>query len=79
MENNELMPLSDVYSNIKVLDNIGELESDLFNRTKEAFKWTPEDIRLNGSYKVMVPQKAFNSYPLDFNGLIERLKRRFSL
>ncbi len=79
VENNELMPLSDVYSNIKVLDNIGELESDLFNRTKEAFKWTPEDIRLNGSYKVMVPQKAFNSYPLDFNGLIERLKRRFSL
>ena len=76
-ENNDPMLLSEIYSNIKVLDNIGSLEADLYSRTKEAFKGSSTDIRLDGSYTVRVPQDVFKANPLDYNGLINRLQEKF--
>lgn len=75
---NDPMELSEIYSNIKVLDNIGHLEADLKKRTDEAFKGNNTDIRLDGSYKVRVPQNVFNAHHLDFNGFVNKLKERFS-
>ena len=75
---NDPMELSEIYSDIKVLDNIGHLEADLKKRTDEAFKGNYTDIRLDGSYKVRVPQNVFNAYPLGFNGFVNKLKERFS-
>ena len=74
---NDPMLLSEVSDKIKVLDNIGYLEADLRKRTEEAFRGDYRDIRLNGSYKVCVPQNIFDSYPLGFDDLIEKLKQRF--
>lgn len=70
--------LSEIHSNIKVLDNIGTLEKDLYKRADEAFKGNDREIRLNGSYTVRVPQNIFEAYPLNFNMLIERLKKYFT-
>lgn len=78
-KNSEALPLSDIYTNIKVLDNIGHLEEDLKNRTDEAFKGNNTEIRLDGSYKVRVPQNVFDSYPLDFNGFVKRLREKFHI
>lgn len=78
-ETNELVELSEIYSNIKCLDNIGKLEADLKKRTDEAFKGGEDDIRLNGSYKVRVPQRVFELNPLDFNGLVKRIISKFSV
>lgn len=75
---NDPMIIDEIYGNIKVLDNIGHLESDLHKRTNEAFRGKDHEIRLNGSYKVRVPQTVFDAYPLDFNTFISRLKKRFS-
>ncbi len=69
--------LSEIYSDIKCLDNIGDLETDLHNRTDEALRGGSDDIRLNASYKVIVPQQVFNNNSLDFNGLVERIKLKF--
>lgn len=78
-KNNEALPLSDIYTNIKVLDNIGHLEEDLKKRTDEAFKGNNTEIRLDGSYKVRVPQNVFDAYPLDFNGFVKRLREKFHI
>lgn len=77
-EKNNPMKISEIYDNIKCLDNIGTLEADLCKRVDEAFKGGEQDIRLNGAYKVRVPQSVFKTYPLDFNGLLERIKKHFS-
>lgn len=69
--------LNEIYNNIKCLDNIGALEADLRKRADEAFKGEESEIRLDGSYKVRVPQNVFNAYPLNFNGLVERIKNHF--
>ena len=75
---NNPMKMSEIYDNIKCLDNIGTLETDLCKRVDEAFKGGEQDIRLDGAYKVRVPQSVFKTYPLDFNGLLERIKKHFS-
>lgn len=72
------MKKEDIYNNIKCLDNIGTLEADLRTRADEAFKGGEADIRLDGSYKVRVPQEIFKAYPLDFDGLVDRIKKYFS-
>lgn len=77
-EKNNPMEMSEIYDNIKCLDNIGTLEADLCKRVDEAFKGGEQDIRLDGAYKVRVPQSVFKTYPLDFNGLLERIKKHFS-
>jgi len=77
-EKNELVALSEIYSNIKCRDNIGYLEKDLKKRTDDAFRGGENDIRLNGSYKVRVPQSVFDLNPLDFNGLMKIIISRFS-
>ncbi len=77
-EKNNPMKMSEIYDNIKCLDNIGTLEADLCKRVDEAFKGGEQDIRLDGAYKVRVPQSVFKIYPLDFNGLLERIKKHFS-
>ena len=76
-EENDSLPFSEICSNIKVLDNIGELEADLYRRADEAFRDDQTEICLNGTYKVRVPQNVFDKYPLDFNGLISRIKSHF--
>ena len=76
-EENDSLPLSEICSNIKVLDNIGELEADLYRRADEAFRDDQTEICLNGTYKVRVSQNVFDKYPLDFNGLISRIKLHF--
>ena len=77
-EKNDYVELSEIHSCIKVLDNIGTLETDLHKRANEAFKGDDSEIRLNGSYTVRVPQNVFDAYPLSFNALIERLKQYFT-
>lgn len=77
-ENNELVALSEIYSNIKCRDNIGYLEKDLKKRTDDAFRGGENDIRLDGSYKVRVPQNVSDTDPLDFNRLIENIISKFS-
>ena len=76
-EENDSLPFSEICSNIKVLDNIGELEADLYRRADEAFRDDQTEICLNGTYKVRVSQNVFDKYPLDFNGLISRIKLHF--
>ena len=77
-EQNDPMQLTEIYNDIACLDNIGTLEADLRERADEAFKGEEADIRLDGSYKVRVPQNVFKEYPLDFNGLVDRIKKHFS-
>lgn len=77
-EENVHIELSEIHSFIKVLDNIGTLELDLYKRTDVAFKGNDREIRLNGSYTVRVPQNIFEAYPLSFNALIEKLKNYFT-
>ena len=77
-ETNNPMALSEIYSNIKILNNIGYLEADLKKRADDAFKGKVTEIRLDGSYKVRVPQDVFDAYPLDFNSFVDYLKARFS-
>lgn len=77
-EANVHVELSELHSCIKVLDNIGTLESDLYKRADEAFKGDDREIRLNGSYTVRVPQNVFEAHSLNFNTLIEKLKSYFT-
>lgn len=77
-ENNSPIEISEIYDNIKCLDNIGVLEADLRKRADDAFKGEEQDIRLDGAYKVRVPQSVFGAYPLDFNRLLERIKKHFT-
>lgn len=77
-EDNDPLLLSEIESNIKVLVNIGELETELYKHANEAFQRDETEIRLTGSYKVRVPQNVFDKYPLDFNGLVNLLKSHFS-
>lgn len=60
-EKNNPMKISEIYDNIKCLDNIGTLEADLCKRVDEAFKGGEQDIRLNGAYKVRVPQSVHST------------------
>ena len=76
-EENDPLPFSEICSNIKVLDNIGKLEADLYRRADEAFRDDQTEICLNGTYKVRVSQNVFDKYPLDFNGLISRIRLHF--
>ena len=71
------MQLTEIYNDIACLDNIGTLEADLRERADEAFKGEEADIRLDGSYKVRVPQNVFKEYPLDFNGLVDKINKHF--
>lgn len=77
VEKNTPVELSEIHSCIKVLDNIGTLETDLYKRVDEAFNRKDEAVHLNGSYTVRVPQKVFDTYPLSFCGLVEKLKNYF--
>lgn len=77
VDNKESVDLSVLSPNIKCLDNIGDLEKDLHTRTVEALRGNSNDIRLNASYKVVVPQRIFDNYPLNFNDLIEKIKSKF--
>ena len=54
------------------------MEADLKKRADDAFKGRVTEIRLDGSYKVRVPQDVFDAYPLDFNSFVDYLKARFS-
>ena len=76
-EENTPFELYEIADYIKVLNNIGTLEKDLKNRTEEAFRGTETDIRLNGSYKVRVPQNVFDAHPMNFASFIESLKAWF--
>lgn len=76
-EENEIVPLAELYSNIKCRENIGFLEQDLRLRVDNAFKGGENDIRLEGTYKVRVPQRVFDVNPIDFNGLMEIIKSKF--
>lgn len=76
-EENEPLAFSEICSNIKVLDNIGKLEADLYRRADEAFRDDQTEICLNGTYKVRVSQNVFDKYPFDFNGLISRIRLHF--
>ena len=73
-ENGEALTLDEMRPYLRVCDNIGMLEADLKKRVDEAFKGGEEDIRINGSYDVRVPQKVFR---LDFDELIEVLRVKF--
>ena len=73
-ENGEALTLDEMRPYLRVCDNIGMLEADLKKRVDEAFKGGEEDIRINGSYDVRVPQKVFG---LDFDELIEVLRVKF--
>lgn len=76
--NDDTLSLDEIYDNILVLDNIGELESDIKRRADEAFESSETDIRLSGKYKVRVPQQIFKERKLEFNQFIEDLRTRFS-
>lgn len=69
--------MHEIYSNIKCLDNIGFLEKDLKVRADEAFKGGENDIRLDGAYKVRVPQSIFDTNQLDFNVLFGKSFQSF--
>ena len=77
-EENTSIELNEIADGIKVLNNIGTLEKDLKDRTEEAFRGSESDIRLNGSYKVRIPQDVFNAYPMNFSSFIESLKAWFA-
>lgn len=77
-EQNNPMQLAEIYNDIACLDNIGTLEAELRDRADEAFRGEDTDIRLDGSFKVRVPQDVFKEYPLDFNGLVDRIKEHFN-
>ena len=74
-ENDETLTLEEINPLLRVCNNIGVLEKDLKKRVDEAFRGGEEDIRINGSYDVRVPQRVFN---LNFNDLIVELKQKFS-
>ena len=78
VEREECTSLTELLPNIKVLDNIGTLESDLHRRAEEAFSGDENEIRLNGSYTVRVPQNVFDLYPLSFDKFVLKLKCYFA-
>lgn len=78
VEREECTSLTELLPNIKVLDNIGSLESDLHRRAEEAFSGADNEIRLNGSYTVRVPQNIFDLYPLSFDNFVSKLKCYFA-
>lgn len=69
--------LAEIQDNIKVLDNIGMLEKDLKERAADAFRGGKDEIRLDGSYSVRVPQNVFDLYPLNFAQFIGNLTSYF--
>ena len=77
-ENNDPMILDEIYSSIKVLDNIGVLEKKLYSQTKEVFGGNLSEIHLDGSFTVRVPQNIFNEYPLGYNELINKIIQKFT-
>ena len=78
VEKEDLIPFAELDSKIKCLDNIGILERDLKRRADDAFSGGENDIRLNGTYTVRVPQSVFDKYPLCFDELMKKIKLEFS-
>ena len=62
---------------IHVVDNIGHLEHDLKKRVTEAFRGEQNEIRVSGSYSVIVPQIVVKYYSKRFTDLIAKLKMNF--
>ena len=56
VEKDECLKIEEMEQLLKVCDNIGLLEADLKKRVDAAFEGGEEDIRINGSYDVRVPQ-----------------------
>ena len=73
-ENDESLNIEEMEQLLRVCDNIGFLEADLKERVDAAFKGGKEEIRINGSYDVRVPQKVFK---LNFAELISLIKEKF--
>ena len=76
--NNTPLSLDEIYDNIRVLDNIGKLESEIKKRADEVFENSDTAVRLSGEYKARVPQQLFKDRKLEFNEFLEDLKVRFS-
>lgn len=74
VENEECLKIEEMEQLLKVCDDIGLLEADLKQRVDAAFEGGEEDIRINGSYDVRVPQKVFK---LNFAKLISLIKEKF--
>ena len=74
VENEECLKIEEMEQLLKVCDDIGLLEADLKKRVDAAFEGGEEDIRINGSYDVRVPQKVFK---LNFAELISLIKEKF--
>lgn len=77
VERNEFIELSEMNSLIHVVDNIGHLEHDLKKRVTEAFRGEQNEIRVSGSYSVIVPQIVVKYYSKRFTDLIAKLKMNF--
>ena len=75
VEKDECLKIEEMEQLLKVCDNIGLLEADLKKRVDAAFEGGEEDIRINGSYDVRVPQIFFN---LNFTELISLIKEKFN-
>ena len=73
-ENDERLNIKEMEQLLRVCDDIGLLEADLKKRVDAAFKGGKEEIRINGSYDVRVPQKVFK---LNFAELISLIKEKF--
>jgi hypothetical protein len=52
----DILDVNEVINDIHVLDVIGYLEQEIHKKTIDVFSGKLEDIHLNGSYKVRIPQ-----------------------
>lgn len=74
-KNDSPITLDEMDPLLKTCSNIGHLEEDLEKRVSNVFdNSTEEDIRIQGAYEVLVPQKYFNN---SFPDLIALLKDYF--
>lgn len=74
-ENDESLNIEEMEQLLRICDDIGLLEADLKKRVDAAFEGGEEDIRINGSYDVRVPQIFFK---LNFTELISLIKEKFN-
>lgn len=72
---NDPVSLSELTPLIKVCSNIGHLEDDLQKRVTDAFRYDDNEISIQGSYEVLVPQKMITE---SFEDLIDILCKYFS-
>lgn len=75
IENKEQVSLSEFLPLIRVCNNIGELEVELYERIESAFIYEESKIHAEGNYEVHVPQSVCIH---SFNDLIEKIKSFFS-